>query len=194
MTTYTLSLSRWHKVAERLARKHLELTQAAKNVFLNTQVSGYLGEGQVARLQSDGARALADIQKAFQVQDGVMAIRQAIGDANARVGVATLLAQHDAMSRRQKLLEAILAGQGSEMVSVEELAHLPSQVVSEDRYDRSRGQVRVRILDGSAQTELKREAAVLLAKVYALADQISDLNRERVQVELSEEVAAIGGL
>ena len=110
MTTYTLSLSRWHKVAERLARKHLELTQAAKNVFLNTQVSGYLGEGQVARLQSDGARALADIQKAFQVQDGVMAIRQAIGDANARVGVATLLAQHDAMSRRQKLLEAILAG------------------------------------------------------------------------------------
>lgn len=38
---YTLSLSRWHKVAERLARSYTELTQAARNALTNTQVNGF---------------------------------------------------------------------------------------------------------------------------------------------------------
>ena len=196
MTTqnYTLSLSRWHKVAERLARSYAEQTQTARNTVTNTQVSGFLGEGQVARLQDLAAQQLQNLQTAFQVQDALARIRQSLGDANARVGVSRELAEFDALSRRQKLLETILAAQTSEMVGFGEMPQLPRQIASEDRYDRSKGTVRIRMLEGDGLSRLKGDAENLKAKVYALADQISDLNRERLTIELEENIAQVAGL
>jgi hypothetical protein len=187
-------LSRWHKVAERLARNYTELTQAVRNTLTNTQVSGFLGEAQVGRLQELASNQMASLDKAFQVQDALAIIRQAIGDANARVGVSKDLADYDALSRRQKLLETILAAQTSELVSFEELPQLPKQIVAEDRYDRSKGAVRVRMLEGDALATLKGEAESLRGKVYGLADRISDLNRERLTIDLTEEIAQVAGL
>ena len=194
MKPYTLSLSRWHKVGERLSRVYLELSRSSRAVFTNTQVGCYLGEAQVARVKADAERGLVDLTRAFEIQDAVCVIRQAIGEANARVGVAPLLAQHDALSRRHKLLESLLAAQGSELVSLEELPNLPAQIVAEDRFDRSRGQVRVRTMEPAVQALLKGQAGAVLVQVYALADSISDLNRERVTVSLPQDVAAAGGL
>lgn len=191
---YTLSLSRWHKVAERLSRTYTELTQSARNTFNNTQVSGYLGVAQVDRLKTLAATSLADMHRAFAIQDAIASIRQSIGDANASTGVARELAQHDALSRRHKFLESILAAQGSEMVGLDEMPSLPSQVLTEDRYDRSRGQIRVRLLSPEDRSEMKREAEALLAQVYSLADRISDLNRERISLDLSDEIVAVAGL
>jgi hypothetical protein len=194
MQSYTLSLSRWHKVAERLARNYTELTQAVRNTLTNTQVNGFLGETQVGRLHELASHQVASLDKAFQVQDALAKIRQAIGDANARVGVSKDLADYDALSRRQKLLETILAAQTSEMVSFEELPQLPKQILTEDRYDRSKGSVRVRMLDGDALAKLKGDVESLRAKVYGLADRISDLNRERLTIDLTEEIAQVAGL
>ena len=194
MQSYTLSLSRWHKVAERLARNYTELTQAARNALNNTQVGGFLGESQVSRLQEFAGQQLVNLHKAFEVQDALASIRQAIGDANARVGVSKDLADYDALSRRQKLLETILAAQTSDMVSFEEMSQLPKQILTEDRYDRSKGTVRVRMLDGEAVTRLMGEVESLRSKVYALADRISDLNRERLTIDLGEEIAQVAGL
>lgn len=191
---YTLSLSRWHKVAERLSRLYTELTQSARNAFNNTQVGGYLGDAQVDRLKVLAAASLADLHRAFAIQDAIACIRQSIGDANARTGVARILAEHDALSRRHKLLESILVAQGSEMVGLDELPALPSHVVTDDRFDRSRGQVRVRLLTADQRSELKREADELLARVYSLADRISDLNCERISLDLSDEIVVVAGL
>ncbi len=194
MKSYTLSLSRWHKVAERLARSYAELTQLAKNTFNNTQISGYLGDAQVSRLRDLSAQQVASLHRAFQLQDALAQIRQAIGESNAKAGVSKELADYDSLSRRQKLLESILTAQSTEMVNFDEMPQLPKQLVSEDRYDRSKGSVRVRMLDTEAISALRAEADQLRVKVYALADKISDLNRERLTLELSEEIAQAAGL
>jgi hypothetical protein len=194
MKTYTLSLSRWHKVAERLSRTYTELTQNSRQTLNNTQVSGYLGEVQVARIVEQRETALANIERAFAIQDSIVVIRRELGDANARIGVSRQLAEQDALTRRQKFLESILTAQGSEMVQVEELSSLPKQIVTEDRYDRSRGQVRVGLLGASQVAEIKRQADGLLSRVYTLVDQISDLNRERLSIELPEAIATAAGL
>ena len=194
MQSYTLSLSRWHKVAERLARNYTELTQAVRNTLTNTQVSGFLGEAQVGRLHQLASHQVANLDKAFEVQDALAKIRQAIGDANVRVGVSKDLAEYDALSRRQKLLETILAAQTSEMVGFDDLPQLPKQIVTEDRYDRSKGTVRVCMLNGDALAKLKGDAESLRARVYGLADRISDLNRERLTIDLTEEIAQVAGL
>ncbi|MDD2743323.1 MAG: hypothetical protein PHV02_13705 [Rhodocyclaceae bacterium] len=194
MKAYTLSLSRWHKVAERLSRTYTELTQNSRQTLINTQVSGYLGETQIARLVEQREKAMANIEHAFAIQDSIVAIRRILGEANARIGVARELAEQDALTRRQKFLESIVVAQGSEMVRLEELSSLPKQIVSEDRYDRSRGQVRVGLLDETQLAGIKKQADGLLSRVYTLADRVSDLNRERLSIELPEATAAAAGL
>lgn len=192
--SYTLSLSRWHKVAERLSRTYTELTNGVRNTYNNTQVSGYLGEAQVSRLKESAESEAAKLQRAFQLQDALIHIRQAVGDANARTGVAKELAEYDALTRRHKLLDGILSAQSSEMIGFDELPQLPRHLVSEDRYDRSRASARVRMLNPAKESALRKESVALLARVYALADRISDLNRERVTLELPEDIAQAAGL
>ena len=192
--SYTLSLSRWHKVAERLAKNYSDLTNSAKNILTNTQVSGYLGDGQVARLQQEGALGQQNLRRAFEIQDTLVQIRKALGEANARTGVAIELAEYDALSRRQKLLQTILAGQSTGMILLEDMPQLPKQLVTEDRYDRSKTSVRVGLLDVAAQATISRESEELLSRIYALADKISDLNRERLTLDFPEQVAKIVGL
>ena len=194
MKSYTLSLSRWHKVAERLARIYTELTQNARNSFNNTQINGYLGDSQVDRLRDESKVHFAKLYRAFRVQDALFTIRQAIGDANAKTGVARELAEYDALARRYKLLESILTAQSSEMVTFDEMPRLPRQIIAEDRYDRSKGVVRVRMLEAETFDVLKADAEALRTKIYTLTDKISDLNRERMTLELSEEIAQEAGM
>lgn len=194
MKSYTLSLSRWHKVAERLAKTYTELTTDAKTALTQTQVTGYFGEAQVARLREESKQARKNIRDAFAIQDSLVQLRKAIGDANARVGIAAELAEYDALCRRHKLLETLLKVPTVEMVELDDLPKLPKQIVMENRYDSNRGAVRVCMMDSEAFAELTAETTALSSKVYALADKISDMNRERLAVELPEEIARIAGL
>ncbi len=194
MTSYSLSLSRWHKVAERLSRTYTELTQSVRNTYNNTQVGGYLGDSQVLRIRELGQSEAKNLLRAFTIQDALIQIRQSIGDINAKAGVNRELAEYDALMRRHKLLETILNAQSTEMVGLDEITRLPSQVISEDRYDRSRTMFKVKVLDAETEASLRQEADILRARAYSLADRISDLNRERLTLELPEEIATAAGL
>ena len=194
MTSYTLSLSRWHKVAERLSRTYSELTQSVRTTYNNTLVSGYLGDHQVARIRELGELEASNLCRAFTIQDALIQIRQSIGDINAKIGVNRELAEYDALMRRHKLLESILAAQSTDMVSLDEIARLPSQIVQEERYDRSRVMIKVKVLATDSEFMLRQEADRLRARAYASADRISDLNRERLTLELPEDIAAAAGL
>lgn len=191
---FTLSLSRWHKVAERLAKNYTEQTSAAKNTLNNTTVGGYLGEAQATRLKDECAQARRDLHRAFSIQDSLVKLRKALGEANARIGVTNELAEYDALCRRQKLLETILAAQSTDMINLEDLPNLPKQIMVESRYDNSRGTVRVGLLDTTALSEINEESQALSSRIYALADKISDLNRERLSLDLPEDIARIAGL
>lgn len=52
--TYTLSLTRWHKIAERLTKSYSEMAVALKEGFCNTHVCGYADQEQIRRLLSRG--------------------------------------------------------------------------------------------------------------------------------------------
>ncbi len=80
------------------------------------------------------------------------------------------------------------------MVSFDEMPELPKQILAEDRYDRSRASLRVNMLDTASDALIRKQSEDLRAKVYALADHISDLNCDRVTLELPEDVAQAAGL
>ena len=197
MQTYTLSLSRWHKVAERLTRAFTQLTEAAQAVLGGTKVTGYLGATQVERLRDQAAEQLEGLRRAFRLQDALVDVRRAIGEASARAGVNAALAEHDALARRQRFLESLLAAQTPQMIALEELDKLPAPQLPPTQLrfgGETEAALPVRTLDAASEAALRSEADELRARVYALADHISDLNRERLTLELCDEAAQAAGL
>lgn len=194
MPSYTLSVNRWHKVAERLAKTYTELSQSARNTYTNTQIGGYLGESQITRLRESAQSEMHKLFHAFEVQDALIELRRAIGEVNAKNGVALELAKYDALMRRHKLLDTILNSQTSDMVSLDEVAMLPNQMIVDGLYERNRSKVKVKILDVQSEARLRQEAEQVLAKAYSVADRINDLNQERMTLDLPEAMAPLVGL
>ena len=69
--TYTLTLTRWHKVAERLARDFGESASECRSTLTQTVISAYLGEEQEQFLQAQTQKALGNLERAFRIQDAV---------------------------------------------------------------------------------------------------------------------------
>jgi hypothetical protein len=100
--TYTLNLTRWHKVAERLARDYGESVATSGSTLSQTVISSYLGEEQEQFLKNQSENALSNLERAFRIQDAVAHIRHLVGDANVREGVSAKLAEFDKLNRRVK--------------------------------------------------------------------------------------------
>lgn len=193
--THTLTLSRWHKVAERLSRDYTETVFKAKQALTQTRVSAYVGESQEQALREQSSDWSARLERAFRLQDGIGDIRCVLGDANAQHGVTALLAEFDKLNRRQKVLTELVEGQTADMIAISELKHIPADYVAEgDNYDRRRAQLRVRMLERPDVTRLREELDAVRARAYALADEIAERNKATLSLELTREVAGAAGL
>ena len=193
--TYTLSLSRWHKVAERLAREYTETVHKSKQVLTQTRVSAYLGESQEQTLRDAASNWNERMAHAFRLQDSIADIRRALGDRNVQSGVSGLLAEFDKLNRRQRMLSEIVDGQTADMIGIGELKNIRSDYLADgDGYDSRRPQLQVRMLDQADVRRLQQELDAVRARTYALADEIAELNKTTVLLELTEEAALAAGL
>ncbi len=193
--TYTLTLTRWHKVAERLAREYGESVSDSRSTLTQTAISAYLGEAQEEFLQTQTQTALANLDRAFQIQDAVAHIRHLVGDANVREGVSAKLAEFDKLSRRVKALSEVVESQGSDMVQVTQLRSIPKDYVADGAsYDSKRPKIKVRMLDTPALERLADQLSNARKAAYALSDEVSDLNKAKLSIELETEVASAAGL
>ena len=193
--TCKLTLSRWHKVAERLSREYTETVYKAKQALTQTRVSAYVGEGQERELRDAVTDWTGRLERAFRLQDSVAEIRRTVGDENAKTGVTALLAEFDKLNRRQKVLTEIVEGQAADMIGIGDLKNIPQDYVANgDDYDRRRPQLRVRMLDRAQIQKLQQELEAVRARAYSLADEIAERNNAAVSLELTDEVALAVGV
>ena len=193
--TYTLTLTRWHKVAERLAREYGESVSESRSTLTQTAISAYLGEEQEEFLKTQTQTALSNLDRAFQIQDAVAHVRHLVGDANVREGVSAKLAEFDKLNRRVKALSEVVESQSSDMVSVTQLRSIPKDYVADGAsYDSKRPRIKVRMLDTQALERLADQLSNARKAAYALSDEVSDLNKAKLSIELETEVASAAGL
>jgi hypothetical protein len=193
--TYTASLSRWHKVAERLSRQYTETAYKATQVLTQTSLSTYVGEGQEQELKEQATEWTSRLDYAFRQQDCVCNIRQALGSENARTGVTVELATSDKLNRRQKTLTRIIEAQTSEMITISQLKNTPREYVADgDSFQSRRPPIRIRMLDHEQVRKLQEELESIRSEAYALSDRIAELNRVNLSLELDEEIAKSAGL
>ena len=193
--TCTLTLTRWHKVAERLSREYTESVYAAKQTLSNTKVSSYLGAEQQEALHLAAQEAKARLDRAFRVQDAVTEVRQALGDANVKNGVSPKLAELDKLNRRLKVFTELIEGQSPSMISVDQLQSIPADYVADgNSYDSKRPLLHMRLLGKDDLIVIKRDFESIRARSYALSDEIADVNRATLSLTVSDEVATLAGI
>ncbi len=193
--TCTLTLTRWHKVAERLSREYTESVYTAKQTLSNTKVSSYLGAEQQDALHLAAQEAKDRLERAFRVQDAVTEVRQALGDANVKNGVSTKLAVLDKLNRRLKVLTELIESQNPSMISIDQLQSIPADYVADgNSYDSKRPQLHMRLLGKNDLMEIKRDFESIRARSYTLSDEIADLNRATLSLTVSDEVATLAGI
>lgn len=194
MQTYTGTFTRWHKVAERLTKDFNELTKSARQGLTETSVTEYLGETQETRLALYRDDCLDKLERALLIQDVVTNIRQALGEANERKGVSRSLAEYDKLQKRANLLNAIAGAQDAQRVEIAELKNVKYPSRGEEWHNRGQSKISVALLTGEQLAAMKARAEAATAAMYAQADQLAELNKTPLSLELPTDIARIAGL
>lgn len=192
--TYSCTLTRWHKVTERLTKEYSALTKAAKSGLADTTVTEYLGEAQEARLIDLRDNCLKQIDNALAVQDAIVHIRQALGTANENQGVSRALADYDKLVKRVNLFDSLLSARSSEQVAIGELKAVKNPARSEKYLDRGQPKIAVAMLEGESLERLQAQFSETTTAMYAQADRLADLNKWVLEIALEPEIAKLAGL
>ncbi len=195
---YTLTLSRWHKVAERVNAALKEREANVKTAFTATTISPWNKEGVEEKAAEIGRRAADDLALVEAGARAVAAIRAALAMRNADLGISGRLAEVEGANRRAALYRTIIDGQKPDMVRPEGVRTLPAELVGETEswgFARRSAlavtlQTADRVLVESLREKLSREQS------YAtrLLDEVADLNREKLEIDVPQEVIGIAGL
>jgi hypothetical protein len=195
---YTLTLSRWHKVAERVNAALKEREANVRTAFTATTISPWNKEGVEEKAAEIGRRAADDLALVEAGARAVAAVRAALAVRNAELGISGRLAEVEGANRRAALYRTIIDGQKPDMVRPEGVRALPGQLVGEtESWGLARRsalavtlQTADRVLVESLREKLSREQS------YAtrLLDEVADLNREKLEIDVPQEVIGIAGL
>lgn len=195
MTTrsFSLPLSRWHHVADRIRVFGESKQKSALTVLEGTPLRTQLADSQIEALRERGQKALSDLQIARKAVQTVAAIRERLAVANAEFGVNAVLSQAEGKRKEAALLRAVA---GVDLVTKVPLANV-NKVLSEhtsNERDYTYSGVRPALVEVSALASYEDDAAVLESEAAALTDAVADLNRNTLSIELPVELAQAAGL
>jgi hypothetical protein len=195
---YTLTLSRWHKVAERINAALKERETDVRTAFTATTISPWNKEGVEEKAAQIARRAADDLALIEAGARAVAAIRAALAIRNAELGVSAKLADAESANRAAALYKAIIEGQKADMVRPEGVRALPVGLVGEtDAFGfgrRAAALVTLEIADAAVVESLREKLVREQARATRLLDEIADLNREKLELDVPQEVLGVAGL
>ncbi|MBI2295919.1 MAG: hypothetical protein HYU76_07810 [Betaproteobacteria bacterium] len=195
---YTLTLSRWHKVAERINAALKERETNVRAAFTATTISPWNKQGVEDKAADIARRAADDLAQIESGAQAVAAIRTALALRNAVLGIAGKLAEAEAANRRAALYKSVIDGQKADMVRPEGVRALPGELVGETESwgfaRRTALAVTLQTADATLIGSLREKLAREQARATQLLDEVADLNREKLEIDVPQEVVRIAGL
>lgn len=195
---YTLTLSRWHKVAERMNTALKERETELKAALTATTISAWNKEGVEEKAAEIARRAAGDLALIEVGTRAVAQIRAALAIRNAELGVSAKLAEAESANRAAAVYRAVIEGQKADMVRPENVRALPAMMLAEaDTFGfgrRSAAVVTLQIANAELVESLREKLAREQARATRLLDEVADLNREKLEIDVPNEVLEIAGL
>ena len=195
---YTLTLSRWHKVAERVNIALKEREANVKAAYTATAISPWNKQGVEEKAAVIARRAEDDLALVESGAQAVAVIRAALAVRNAQLGISGRLAEAEAANRRVALYKAVIDGQKADMVRPDAVRSLPGELVGEtDSWSftrRAAVAVTLQTAEAALIEALREKLAREQARATRLLDEVADLNREKLEVDVPQELIGIAGL
>ncbi len=192
----TLTLTRWHKVAERINAALKVREERSLAALTATTISPWNKEGVEEKARDIAGQARADLALIEVATAAVAGIRAALGGRNTDLGISARLAEAEAANRRARLYREVIDKQRADMVKPEDVRHVPPLAGTEEPLwpRRSGSAITLAIADKALLDELRAKLAREQARAHALLDAIADANRERLELDLADELLEIAGL
>ena len=194
---YSLTLSRWHKVVERINAAVKERETSVKTAFTATTISTWNKQGieeKAAEMLSRAARDICLIEVSVET---IARIRTALAIRNAKLGISRKLAEAEAANRRASLYRAIIEGQRPDMVRAEHVSSLPPLAGDSEPFGFGRrvgGAITLELVDLPLLEEYRENLTDAMVRATTLLDEVAELNREKIELDLPEEIHQIAGL
>lgn len=187
MAQLSISLSRAHKIAERIKARMGELFSEAAGLAAVQNVTGVSGDAQVAKLSEQGARALEVFSRAEKFSVELAALRARIGAENQERGVNAMLARLEGYNRLVANLKSLInQGKAAGIAPAELAGYKP--LTDSTRFGAIA--VSVVVLKAEQVAQLEQRLAQAQREAFALSDQIAEANAARFTVELADDIAA----
>lgn len=186
MASITVSLTRAHKIAERLKAHATELLNGAA-VAGNPSLLTGRAPAQLKRMGEAGKSAVADFDKAERALRACAKVREVIARENQSRGISAKLAELDAVNKlvtQAKLFGESFGGAQLELKDVESYQPLGG----ENSYHSG---LRVNVVEPNDREALKKALNRLKRESVQISDAIAEANAARVELTLDEDLVAI---
>lgn len=184
-TTVSITLSRAHKVAERLKTQAHQLLQDAAQAAAPATVSG-TSAGQAERLRTRGDTVAPTLGTAQRYLRANAIVRAVISRENEARGISAKLAQLDAVNKLLTSHKGIVDSTKAAALMLHELEGYKPLAGEGAMY----GGLTVNVVNATNLEAVKASLAALQRESVQLADEIAEANAARVSFELDEDLAA----
>jgi uncharacterized protein YdaT len=182
----SFSMTRWHKVVERLQQSIAEATAVAQQHFNSTTFNAQTKQAYTAlKVLKSRDEGLAAVNKASQLFEDIARIRIAVGTANVSRGITAKLSEIEIATRQSSLYKTfVLANDGKIDFSV----FADVDVVSgsgRDLFNATSNQHGICVATDDDISRFKAEMAKHKRQATRLSDEVAELNRAPLAIGLS---------
>lgn len=191
---YTLPLSRWHHVADRIRQFGETKKTNAYNVLAGTVIRNTLTDEQIASLEKRGQKAVEELDIARRSISVVANIRQSLAEANAEHKVNTILSKVEGLRKDVAFLRSFSS---IDMLTKTPLNGVNAALEKAHGSERSRfslDSINVTLINPETFVSFEEEALILDSQIASLTDEVADINRALLTIELPEDLALAAGL
>lgn len=186
--TFSCTLNRAHKLADRVRQMLNEESEKARAMFAVVSLQGYGGEAQVRSLREHAGKGSAALERHRALNEALRLIRDAIGRANVSAGVHERLVEQDALNRRLQLLRQLVNARPATAIEVFSLENY--QPYSKNESMLRSPTVTVATMDAPTLFSIQAEIAATEKALYALSDAIAECNLRKVTISIDAQLAS----
>ena len=186
-------MTRWHKIATRINAAVAESVESA-NKKLTQSKFNLLTKAAYSIVSVEALRreGMNDLRLADKLLADLSKVKSVIGQKNVEIGVTQKLSEMDIATRQMNMYKLFLSGNEDKVTfnvfSSVNVADLPKSVYGSD------SEYAIAIMSDEDLAEVKEKVAMYKKLASKLSDEVADLNRTSVEIEISEEAIEAASL
>lgn len=194
MKSVSYTMTRWHKIAARINAAVAEAVEAANKkltqVKCSTTTKAAYTEESIGVMRTAG---LGELALADKLLTDLSKIKSVIGQKNVEIGVTQKLSEADVATRQMNLYKNFLSA-NDEKISFAAFQVAGSTDASKSIYGHDSNSHGIAVLSEKDLAEIKGKMDMYKKMASKLSDEVADLNRTKVVIEISDEAMAAASL